>query len=210
MSKLNLSTRNLLLLTAGAGLLIVVALVLVLIVPTFQKMGALDAEIQTAQQESDAARLLLDQRTQIKSRAVATDASLLELLTGFPENPELPSLIIELQDIAYDSGVYLERVEPGKETIPSEDGAYQSVPVGVTIWGTWADTIEFLDRIQTLTRQARITSFESGPPLGVSEVADQNLKLPYYSIPTNIDFNVFVIPAAPVKSPGAAVPAPAQ
>ena len=69
-------------------------------------------QIQEAEQEVDEANALLLQRQDMKDRAAQTDAAYLRLANSVPETPELPSLIIELQDVALQSGVNFEGLRP--------------------------------------------------------------------------------------------------
>jgi len=192
-------------------ILVIVGLVLVLVVvgallvwPQIQKLNSMDAQVAVAHQQVQSAEALLAQRQTIKNRAADTDAQWIELATLVPENPDLPSLIIDLQDAAFASGVQLQSVAPS-DPKASLDGTYLMIPMELKIWGTWADTVDYLKRIMELNRGLRIT--ESGSSL-LDAASPSNPQLPEWSVSTVMQIEAYVIPAS--QSASAAVPAPVQ
>lgn len=213
---MNLTPRNKVLLAGVGVVLLVIILLVVLVVPQWQKMNALDAEIVAAEQDYTAAQTLLEQRRQIRDEAAVTDAGLIQLANAVPENPELPSLVIELQDLAYrlrddnDAGILIRGVQPA-DPIPSETGSYVIIPVEIEILGSWEDTVDYLNGLSDMVRAVRIVQFNSAP-LELTAARDAGLETPpYYYVRTTIAIEVYVIPAA--DQPDAAAPAavpPAQ
>jgi type IV pilus assembly protein PilO len=192
------SLRDQLVLT-GIGLLIVLILVGAFLVwPQISKMGDLDKQIKAARADVAVQKSLLAQRQQMKDGAAETNAKLLELGTMLPDQPELPSLIIELQDAAYASGVKVIAVAPQAPSIP-EGQNYNVIPMDVTVRGTWADTVDFLQRVSRLTRALRTVNF-SAVTLSGDEAAD----FPLYSVTTAVKVEAYsasqVAPAAAATS----------
>lgn len=207
---MNLSPRNKLLALAVALLLVVVVLVTVLVVPQFGKLSSLGAKIVQANSDEQTAQSLLDQRRTIKDQAAVTNNSLLQLASAVPENPELPSLIIELQDAAYASGVSLRSVAP-VAPVQEEGDKFVTVGLSLEVWGTWADTVDFLQRLRKLGRAVRVKTIDAGV-LEESAAEQARIELPpYYQIKTNVAIMTYVIPAGSVvvSSTPDAVPAPA-
>ena len=207
---MKISPRNRLIVTAvGVGLVVIIAAV-VLVVPQFSRLSDLRSQIETAEQQAQQAETLLEQRRSAKDNAAATDAALLQLAGAVPENPDLPALIIELQDIAYDSDVQLRGMKPG-ELSKSADGAYVIVPLEFEVWGTWDSTVEFTQKINKMVRQIRTVEI-AAQVLSSQEVQDEAVdKLPDYSSGTIVLIETYVIPAggAPAEQAPPA-PAPAQ
>lgn len=203
---MNLAPRDRLIAFSAAAVLIVIVLIVVLVVPQFGKLGDLSAQIATAEQESDAARTLLDQRRQVKDNAAITDQTLIQLANAVPENPELPSLIIEIQDTAYASGVLVRSVTPNPPVQSSPTAAIQ-MPMELQVAGTWADTVDFLQQLQKLTRQVRIVDFTS-EVMNLTDASSLELKTPpYYPVGTTIRLETYVIPAASATGSSTAAPA---
>jgi type IV pilus assembly protein PilO len=183
------------------GLLVALALVAALFVwPQFQKQKELDAQIATAEQQLQTSKTLLAQRQQIKNRTAATDAQWLRLASLVPENPDLPSLIIEIQDVAFASGVQISSITPG-QPVQSADKSFVVIPLKVNVAGTWADTVDYLKNLNKLTRGIREVGFTANvaPPTTGDPV------LPNYSVTTPIELEAYTIP---VSASGSAAPAP--
>lgn len=197
---MKLSPRYTLILTAVGILLAVVILAVVLVLPQFGRLAEVETQISTSQQQADEAQALLEQRQAAKRDAAATDAQLLELAAALPENPDLPSLIIELQDVAYECNVQLRLVEP--QPMTSGDG-FVSVPLGLRIWGNWADSVEFIQRLQKLTRQVRVVDMTTDV-LGEGDLIVGVEQLDPYSVESQIVLETYVIPSA--NATGTAVP----
>ena len=209
---MNLSPRNKLILVAGGCFIGVVLLVVVLVLPSFRKIGVLNAETSTAQLESDSARLLLEQRRQVKDRAAVTSARLVQLGVAVPETPDIPGLVIDLHDTAYESGVVLRSVMPGLAT-QEDDALFMTVPIQAEVQGTWVDTVDFLQRLNKLTRQVRVETFRVSV---LQEPSAEELEAtgltypPYYQVQTTVTLMAYAIPAESVTaSESAPAPAPA-
>ncbi len=203
MRAIKLSPRNTLILVAVgivAGLAILAA---VLVVPQFKKLSSLDAAIAAADTQVEQAQTLLAARQEAKTNAAMTDAALLELAAGMPETPDQPSLIIELQDYAYDSNVELRTVTPGALT---GNGVWITMPMQLMVWGDWADCVDFVQRLQRLTRQVRIIRVDSS----LTDVEGAVQEHGQYTNSLTLDINTYIIPSADESGTAAPVaPAPA-
>jgi Tfp pilus assembly protein PilO len=189
------------------GLIVLFAAIAALLVwPQYQKQKSLDAQIAAAETQLQTSKTLLAQRQQIKNRTAATDAQWLQLATLVPENPDLPSLIIEIQDVAFASGVQINAMTPAAPTA-SPDNTYIIVPLQVGIVGTWADTIDFLKNLNKLNRGIREVNYTST----VAAVGTGNPILPDYSVTTQTQLEAYVIKpsSAGASAPATATAAPA-
>jgi Tfp pilus assembly protein PilO len=186
------------------GLLVALAAVSALLVwPLYQKQKSLDSQIAAAEQQLQTSKTMLAQRQTIKNRTSMTDAQWLALAGLVPENPDLPALIIEVQDAAFASGVQMVGMTPN-DPAESADKTYVIIPVQVSILGTWADTVEFLKALNKLNRGLREVNFNST----LAPAASGDPVLPNYSVATSLMLEAYTIPvtAAPA-APAAPVPA---
>jgi Tfp pilus assembly protein PilO len=183
-----------------------VAIAALIVWPQYQKQQSLDSQIAAAETQLQTSKTLLAQRQQIKNRTAATDAQWLALASLVPENPDLPSLIIEIQDVAFASGVQINAITPG-EPVGSADNSYVAVPLQVGIVGTWADTVDFLKNLNKLNRGIREVNYTStvAPPIS------GNPLLPTYSVTTQTQLEAYTIPAsaAAASAPATTSAAPA-
>lgn len=184
-----MSPRNKLILTIALAVVGIIALAALLIYPQIGKLRDLDAQIVQAQADIDRAKALLEQRQAIKSQASQTNAALLRLSNELPENPELPSLIIELQDTANEAGVDFKALTP---TAPEARSGYSAVKLTVDVTGEWADTIDFMQRLNKLTRQVRVLGYTATPASAPEELEEDAPLL----IRTTFDLEVYTLAAA--------------
>ncbi len=141
------------------GLVLIAALIVFLLVwPQAARLADLQSSIDEAAADAESARILLEQRQAIKARSAETESQLLRLANQLPENPELPTFIIELQDVVNESGLEFARVTPS-DPVPSEQG-YDSISVELVVNGEWPDIVDLLQRLRRITRQVRIERFE--------------------------------------------------
>lgn len=197
---MKLSPRDQLIAVAVLCVLVIVAAFALLDFPMFGKLKALDTQIADATNQVSLAQAKLARRQDIKNNASVTGATLLRLANAVPENPELPALLIDLQDAAYDSDIQILTVTPGAPT--AKAGAV-AVPMTLQIFGTWENTIGYMRGLSKLTRQLRVVSFTSGR----SDVAAVSHDLPPYSPSTDLVLEAYVLPAGSVNV--SSTPAPA-
>ena len=205
---MKIAPREQFILTVVASVLLILIMIAALVYPSFRNLGALDNEIAQASSEVSGAKSMLAQRQTIKNRSAVTDLKWLTLANQVPDNPDLPALIIELQDTAFDSGVQLVEVIP---SLPVSEGAFFTVPITIRILGTWADTIDYLQRVAKLGRGMRIVQFDSTVTSNLSESTVLNSELSDdYPVRTVLVLEAYMIPAPAATTPTAApVPAPA-
>ena len=188
---MTLSPRNKLILVAAGLLLAVAALVVLVLMPQYNKYKDLGQRVADSDKRIAAAENLLQVRQEAKARSAFTSAESLELLAAVPENPDLPSMIIELQDLAYQCNVQIRSLEPA---VPALVAEYEAAPVNMVVWGSWSDTVDFLQRLPLMTRQVRITEVVT-TPLSDGSGATATEPLDKGAVTTNLAIETYLIPA---------------
>lgn len=201
-------------LTSGQKLIAVAAVVVVLaalavfllIVPQITKLSSLDSEISQAEMDTADAKTLLEQRQAIKSRSAETETKFLRLSNELPESPELPSLIISLQDVVNDSGLDFSRLEPQE---PVDMTTFSAVPLDITVRGSWQDTVDLLQRLRRMTRQIRIVGFGTNwvPPENTTAEQTSTVEVPNI-VETVVYIEVYTM--ARSEATTETIPAPSQ
>lgn len=148
---------------AGVILVAISALVLFFaILPMFDQAAQMDAKIAEFDQQIMSEKALVERRLSAKSQAAQTDVNLINLANQVPESPDLPTLIINLQDAANSSGLVFAQISPQPpEAVAGADGqpvGYSAIPVNMRLEGEWADLIEYVRRLSKFPRGLRITS----------------------------------------------------
>ena len=195
---MKLPYRNKLML-AGAAAVLLAALVLVLLVlPAFQQLRTYDDQIAAADQQISQAQALLAQRQEIKARSAETEAKRVRLANQMPETPELPSLIIELQDTVNEAGLEFASLTPSEPT--QAEAGYSEITMAMLVKGTWQDTVDLLQRLPKLTRQVRIVGFNTAV-----QQADADDDDPTNVVETGMTIRVYTMPTdvAPAEVPPA-------
>ncbi|MDP2182443.1 MAG: type 4a pilus biogenesis protein PilO [Actinomycetota bacterium] len=204
---MKLTTQQKLIIAILLIVLVAVAAVFLLIVPQFGALGDLDDQIAQAQQDQKDASLLLETRKEKKLRASETDVKLMRLANELPETPELPAMIIELQDVVNESGLEFASLTPGEPTQRPSDAAaepeYWAIPVSLTVRGTWQDTVDVIQRLRRLTRQMRIVNFSTSryepdtDLLPSRTFVETSIQLEAYSLATKQEGPDKTVPPAP-------------
>jgi type IV pilus assembly protein PilO len=150
--------RNMLILGALGIVLIVVAFYFLLLSPL---LGRLDDQAQ-AQEDKQAQLAQLQQEVneleEVRRNSPEIERQLLELSKRIPTQPEIPTLVVQIQEIAKAAGVTQLSIEPGTPGPPPGGGDYSVVPVTMTFKGTYDQMQDFLLRTRNLARLMTVTN----------------------------------------------------
>jgi type IV pilus assembly protein PilO len=151
--------RNMLILGALGIVLIVVAFYFLLLSPL---LGRLDDQAQ-AREDKQAQLAQLQQEVneleEVRRNSPEIERQLLELSKRIPTQPEIPTLVVQVQEIAEASGVTQLSIEPGTPGPPPGGGGdYSVVPVTMTFKGTYDQMQDFLLRTRNLARLMSVTN----------------------------------------------------
>jgi type IV pilus assembly protein PilO len=149
--------RNILLLGALGIVLVGVAFYFLLLSPL---LGRLDAQAQ-ARDDKQAQLAQLQQEVneleEVRRNSPEIERQLLELSKRIPAQPEIPTLVVQIQEIANASGVTQLSIEPGTPAPPPGGGDYSVVPITMTFKGTYDEMQDFLLRTRNLARLVTVT-----------------------------------------------------
>lgn len=158
-----LSTQAQMLIAIGLIVVVAIAVVVLGILPLFQEAALVSDDIMSAEMELSTAKTLLARRQEAKAQAVLTEVDLMRIANQVPDSPQLPSLIVELQSVANDSGVTLVSISVGGVEVleVGADGVvpmYNRLPITIEYTGAWTELIDFNRRISRLQRGVRVRS----------------------------------------------------
>lgn len=158
-----LSTQAQMLIAIGLIVVVAIAVVVLGILPLFQEAALVSDDIMSAEMELSTAKTLLARRQEAKAQAVLTEVDLMRIANQVPDSPQLPSLIVELQSVANDSGVTLVSISVGGVEVleVGADGVvpmYDRLPITIEYTGAWTELIDFNRRISRLQRGVRVRS----------------------------------------------------
>jgi type IV pilus assembly protein PilO len=134
--------------------LAIVGLVIVAVIVWFFVLSPIRAESANVQQaiqqehvKQVAAEAKLSRATATRTEGKKNEARLLELAKMVPNNPEIPSLLLQIQNLANESGITFVAVTPGSAV---QSGQYEIVPLQVQFTGTFFDLSDFVYRAEQM------------------------------------------------------------
>lgn len=104
-------------------------------------------EAQLAQLQQEVQELEAIQR-----RAPEIERQLLELSKRIPDQAEVPSLLVQVEEIANAAGVTQLSIQPEGPQPPPGGGDFQRIPVTMSFEGSYVQMQDFLRRSQNLVR----------------------------------------------------------
>jgi cell division septation protein DedD len=128
-----------------AGLLVVTVMgYFVLVKPQKSKAANLSTEIAAQDKQISDARALLARSKQVQKVHVA---DLFRLTKAMPDQPDEPGIVLELTNVARESGISFESIALQGSTAV---GSYQVVPINVVFDGNFFQLEDFLFRMRNL------------------------------------------------------------
>lgn len=210
-----LSAQNQMIIAVAAIVVMAVAVVFLAIMPAFQRATQIDTEIAKVTSDIQAEQAVLDRRKSAKAQSADNQVEMLRIANQVPESPELPTLIVDLQDTANAAGLDFTQLAPSAPiAVANASGqpvGYSSIPISMIVNGDWADQIEFLRKIDKLSRGIRIKScaYSYRPETEAEDAAViGTISLEVYTmavVQTNVSTATQSNPATP---PAGATPAP--
>lgn len=140
--------RTLRLIIVGVVLLVIVVLAwFFLINPLRQDIASVEASIETERAALTAAQAELAQAEAIREEGEKNRGRLLELAKMVPEGEQIPSLLLQIQDLADQSGIAFIAITPGA---PVQSGGFDIVPLALEFTGTYFDLSDFVYRAEQM------------------------------------------------------------
>jgi len=212
-----MTSRNVILLGVLGLLVLVVAFYFLLLGPLLenldQQADARDQRQATlAELQSEVARL-----EEVRRNSPELQRQLLELNKRIPTQPEVETLVVQIEDIAETAGVTQTQIVRGDPGPPEGGGDFTVQPITMSFEGTYEELLEFLRLADDLVRLMAVNNVayqvaEEGTTAAPD--VEQNLVVEidaevYYQ-PTDVpEGTAPVAPAAPETSPETTTAAPA-
>jgi type IV pilus assembly protein PilO len=149
---LSRNDRNLIILGSLAIVLLIVGFYFLLLGPLLGRLEEADQEredreAQLAQLEQEVAEL-----EEVRRNSPEIERQLLELSKRIPTQPEIPTLSVQIEEIARESGVTQISLIPGTPAPPPGGGDYTVQPITMSFEGTYEELQEFLALTDDLAR----------------------------------------------------------
>jgi len=151
------TNRDLLILGVLAIVLLAVIYYFLLLSPL---LGRLDQRAQTREdKQAQLAQVQQDVNNleEVRRNYPDIERQILELSKRIPAQPQIPTFVVQVQEIAGASGVTQLSVDPEPSTSPEGGGDYRVVPVTMQFKGTYDEMQDFLLRTRNLARLVTVT-----------------------------------------------------
>ncbi|MGB3684016.1 MAG: type 4a pilus biogenesis protein PilO, partial [Rubrobacteraceae bacterium] len=95
-----------------------------------------------------------------------------------PTQPEVPSFVLQIEEISGASGVTQLSIQPGDAGPPEGGGNFSRVPITMTFEGTYEQLQDFMVRIQNLVRLVGVNevSYETAEQGGGATTVDPGIE----------------------------------
>ncbi len=141
-------SRKLRFIIGGVVLLVIIVVAwFLLLSPVRDEIASLEASIASEEDNLATARAKLAQAEVTKAEGKQNQARLLELAKMVPISSEVPSLLLQIQDLADQSGIEFISITPGQQT---DAGGFKVLPLSLEFAGTFFDLSDFVYRAEQL------------------------------------------------------------
>ncbi len=152
-----MTNRNLLIIGALSMVLLIIGYYFLFLSPLLgrldeQAQAREDKQAQLSQVQQD-----VNELEEVRRNSPEIERQLLELSKRIPEQPQIPTFIVQVQEIADASGVTQLSVDPEPSTPPEGGGDYRVIPVTMQFQGTYDEMQDFLLRTRNLARLVTVT-----------------------------------------------------
>jgi type IV pilus assembly protein PilO len=149
--------RNILILGLLGIVILVIGYYFFLLSPLLQSLNEQAQAREDKQAQLDEVQQQVNELEEVRRNSPEIQRQLLELSKRVPTQPQIPTLIVQVEEIANASGVTQLSVDPEPPTSPAGGGDYQVVPVTMLFNGTYDQMQDFLLRTRNLTRLVTVT-----------------------------------------------------
>jgi len=133
--------------------------------PQRSKAADVDKQIADTNSAIDAARALT---LEAKKGAQIRVADLYRLTKAMPDQTDMAGIILELNQVAQDSGITFEQISPSTTATPIS--GYLAIPITVEFQGNFYDLADFLYRLRNLVDVRHGTLDATGRLFAIDEV----------------------------------------
>jgi len=144
--------RNILIL--GILILVVLAIAYYFLLFSPLRQEYLDRFAQRSQKEQQKQQLeqTAAQLENIRRNADDIERQILELSKRIPEQAEIPTLLVQIEEVAEAADVTQFSIEPGAPEAPPGGGDFSRIPITMTFLGRYEQMQDFLLRVRNLAR----------------------------------------------------------
>jgi Tfp pilus assembly protein PilO len=188
------------LIAAAASGVLAVLMIVLLVLPKMSEVSKAREELQAAQDEEITLQSQLRSLQDAQAQAEQTQKEIQALEAKVPPTADLPGLFRLLQAAADRAGVDFFQFSPGTPTA-DPSGTFSTIPGQIVVTGNYFMLQEFLYRLESLPRAAKVTSVSIAPS-GGGETGGTTLATNQLQMQLNVEFYTTDASAGPGSIPG--------
>jgi type IV pilus assembly protein PilO len=154
---MNRNDRNILILGILGIVIVVIGFYFFLLSPLLQSLNEQAQARDDKRAQLEEVQQQVNELEEVRRNSPEIERQLLELSKRVPTQPQIPTLVVQVQEIADAAGVTQLVVEPGDAAAPAGGGNYRVVPVTMQFNGTYDQMQDFLLRLRNLARLVTVT-----------------------------------------------------
>jgi type IV pilus assembly protein PilO len=154
---MNRNDRNILILGLLGIVIVVVGFYFFLLSPLLQSLNDQAEARDNKQTQLEEVQQQVNELEEVRRNSPEIERQLLELSKRIPTQPQIPTFVVQIEEIADASGATQLVVEPGDAAAPAGGGDYQTIPVTMQFNGTYDEMQDFLLRTRNLARLVTVT-----------------------------------------------------
>ena len=162
-----MTNRNLIILGALGIVVLIIIYYFLLLSPLLQQLGEQAEARESKQAQLEQVQQEVNELEEVRKNSPDIERQLLELSKRIPAQPQIPTFVVQVEEIADASGVTQLSVDPEPSLAPEGGGDYRVVPVTMQFTATYDEMQDFLLRTRNLARLVTVTdvSYCRDPPL---------------------------------------------
>ena len=153
-----MTNRNLIILGALGIVLLIIAYYFLLLNPLLQRLDEQAQARESKRAQLEQVQQQVNELEEVRRQSPDIERQLLELSKRIPAQPQIPTFVVQVQEIADASGVTQLTVDPEPSTSPEGGGDYRVVPVTMQFKATYDEMQDFLLRTRNLARLVTVTN----------------------------------------------------
>ena len=152
-----MTNRNLIILGALGIVVLIIIYYFLLLSPLLQQLGEQAQARESKQAQLEQVQQEVNELEEVRKNSPDIERQLLELSKRIPAQPQIPTFVVQVEEIADASGVTQLSVDPEPSLAPEGGGDYRVVPVTMQFTATYDEMQDFLLRTRNLARLVTVT-----------------------------------------------------
>ncbi len=183
---------------AGVGVLAVCILVtLVVLLPKMHSVSAARAQLADVEAQQQVLQGEVAALNQARDDRDASRSTINDVDQKIPQTADPQGVLLLLTNAATDTAVVLTQIAPGQPLFDPVTGL-SSIDIALSVDGTYFELVNFLSKVETLPRAAKVTSLT----LGLASDSDVTSSSPVLTLQITVTVYTQDASSGPGSSPG--------